>query len=397
MNTTIVTPDKNGFYGAFGGAFVPEILRKPLLDVQSNFDELIQSVAFINEWKQLLHDYVGRPTPLYYSPYLSEKHQAKIYLKREDLCHTGAHKINNTLGQVLLAKRMGKSRVIAETGAGQHGVATATACALLGLSCVVFMGAHDVERQASNVSKMKLLGAEIVTVDEGSQTLKDATNAALRAWMQDPVHCFYVLGSAVGPHPYPHLVTVFQSIISEEIKEQLYQLEGKENPDKVLACVGGGSNAAGAFYHFIHEKDVELIAVEAAGKGVDTPENAATFKNGRSGVFHGSLSLLLQSKDGQVQEAWSVSAGLDYPGMGPLHAHLLTSKRALSISVNDSEALEAGISLYRNTGVLAAIESAHAVAALEKIHFKKDELVVLNLSGRGDKDLNTYLQTIKSI
>ena len=397
MNTTIVTPDKNGFYGAFGGAFVPEILRKPLLDVQSNFDELIQSATFINEWKQLLRDYVGRPTPLYYSPYLSEKHQAKIYLKREDLCHTGAHKINNTLGQVLLAKKMGKSRVIAETGAGQHGVATATACALLGLPCVVFMGAHDVERQASNVSKMKLLGAEVVAVDEGSQTLKDATNAALRAWMQDPVHCFYVLGSAVGPHPYPHLVTVFQSVISEEIKEQLYQLEGKENPDKVLACVGGGSNAAGAFYHFVHEKDVELIAVEAAGKGVDTPENAATFKNGRPGVFHGSLSLLLQNKDGQVQEAWSVSAGLDYPGMGPLHAHLLTSKRALSMSVNDSEALEAGISLYRNTGILAAIESAHAVAALEKIHFKKDELVVLNLSGRGDKDLNTYLQNIKSI
>lgn len=393
MNTTC-KPDEFGFYGAFGGAFIPEILYKPLQDLSQCFEEAMRDETFVNEWKRLLKHYVGRPTPLYFSEMLSREFNAKIYLKREDLCHTGAHKINNTIGQVLLAKRMGKTRVIAETGAGQHGVATATACALLGLSCMVFMGAEDVKRQASNVSKMRLLGAEIVAVLEGSQTLKDATNAALRQWMQNPIDYFYVLGSAVGPHPYPHLVSTFQSIISEEIQEQLLKCEGKSNPNAVIACVGGGSNAAGTFFHFIPENNVRLIAAEAAGKGVDTSENAATFQNGKPGVFHGSLSLLLQNTDGQVQEAWSVSAGLDYPGIGPLHAHLLTTKRAEAIAITDDEALQAGLHLYRNTGILPAIESAHALAVLPKISFHPNDVVLVNLSGRGDKDLETYLKYI---
>lgn len=346
--------------------------------------------SFQDEFKALLRDYVGRPTPLYYAKRLSEQFGAKIYLKREDLCHTGAHKINNTIGQILLAKRLGKTRIIAETGAGQHGVATATVCALMGLQCIVYMGAVDIQRQAPNVARMKMLGAEVRAAVSGSKTLKDATNEAIRDWISNPEDTFYIIGSVVGPHPYPDMVARFQSVISEEIQQQLLEKESRQNPDYVIACVGGGSNAAGAFYHFLEEEKVKLIAVEAAGKGIYSGESAATSALGKMGIIHGSKTLLMQTQDGQITEPYSISAGLDYPGIGPLHAHLFQTRRAEFIAVTDKEAMQAGIALAQTEGIIPAIETAHAFAVLEQKKFRPEDIVVINLSGRGDKDLNTY-------
>jgi tryptophan synthase beta chain len=343
----------------------------------------------------LLRDYVGRPTPLYFAARLSEKYNAKIYLKREDLCHTGAHKVNNTIGQILLAKRLGKKRIIAETGAGQHGVATATVCALMGLECIVYMGEIDIKRQAPNVARMKMLGAEVRPALSGSRTLKDATNEAIRDWINNPVDTYYIIGSVVGPHPYPDMVARFQSVISKEIKSQLLEKEGKENPDYVIACVGGGSNAAGAYYHFLDEKDVTIIAVEAAGLGVHSGESAATSALGKIGVIHGSKTLLMQTPDGQITEPYSISAGLDYPGVGPMHAHLFASGRAQFISITDEQAMNWGLELSKLEGIIPAIESAHAFAVLDEMKFKPNDVVVINLSGRGDKDLNTYIDYFK--
>jgi len=383
--------DENGFYGQFGGAFVPEMLFPNVEELQNSYLKITQESAFQEEFKSLLQQYVGRPTPLYFAKRLSEKHNTKIYLKREDLCHTGAHKINNTIGQILLAKRLGKTRIIAETGAGQHGVATATVCALMGLQCIVFMGEIDMERQAPNVARMKMLGAEVRPAASGSKTLKDATNEAIRDWINNPEDTFYIIGSVVGPHPYPDMVARFQSIISEEIKKQLLVQEGTENPDYVIACVGGGSNAAGAFYHYLDNENVKLIAVEAAGKGVDSGESAATSILGKIGVIHGSKTLLMQTEDGQITEPYSISAGLDYPGVGPIHAHLHDVKRAEFIAITDDEAMQAGLQLSKTEGIIPAIESAHALSVLDKKKFEPNDIVVINLSGRGDKDLNTYI------
>jgi len=383
--------DKNGYYGKFGGAFIPEMLYPNVEELKSVYLEIIKSESFQKEFKKLLKDYVGRPTPLYFAQRLSEKYGTKIYLKREDLCHTGAHKINNTLGQIILAKKLEKKRIIAETGAGQHGVATATACALMGLECIVYMGEIDIARQAPNVARMKMLGATVIPAKSGSKTLKDATNEAIRDWINHPVDTHYIIGSVVGPHPYPDMVARFQSVISEEIKSQLIEKEGKENPDFVIACVGGGSNAAGAFYHFLDDEKVNLIAVEAAGKGIHSGETAATSVLGREGIIHGSKTLLMQTEDGQITEPYSISAGLDYPGVGPMHAHLCESGRAEFLSVTDDEAMQAGLMLTRMEGIIPAIESAHALAVLEKMKFQSHEIVVLNLSGRGDKDLETYI------
>ncbi|RUA28264.1 MAG: tryptophan synthase subunit beta [Bacteroidetes bacterium] len=383
--------DKKGYYGAYGGAFVPEMLYPNVEDLKKNYISIMQEDSFQKEFQQLLKDYVGRPSPLFYAQRLSEKYQAKIYLKREDLNHTGAHKINNTIGQILLAKRLGKSRIIAETGAGQHGVATATVCALMGMECVVFMGEVDIARQAPNVARMKMLGAEVIPATSGSKTLKDATNEAIRDWINNPEDTFYIIGSVVGPHPYPDMVARFQSVISEEMKKQLIEHEATENPDYIIACVGGGSNAAGAFFHYLDNKEVKLIAVEAAGKGIDSGESAATSRLGRDGVIHGSRTLLMQTDDGQIIEPYSISAGLDYPGVGPQHAHLFKSGRAVFLSATDHEAMQAGLELCQLEGIIPAIESAHALAALEKINFKKEDIVVVNLSGRGDKDLSTYI------
>ncbi|NMH26809.1 tryptophan synthase subunit beta [Flavobacterium silvaticum] len=380
-----------GFYGKFGGAYVPEMLHASVEELRRCYLDISQSDDFQTEFRQLLRDFAGRPTPLFRANSLSEKYQAEIYLKREDLCHTGAHKINNTIGQILLAKRLGKKRIIAETGAGQHGVATATVCALLQLKCVVYMGAIDVKRQAPNVARMKMLGAEVRTAESGSKTLKDATNEAIRDWIANPSDTYYLIGSVVGPHPYPDMVTRFQSVISEEIKKQLLEKTGSENPTAVIACVGGGSNAAGAFYEYLNEKEVRLVAVEAAGKGVDSGESAATTYLGKPGIIHGSMTLLMQDEFGQITEPHSISAGLDYPGIGPLHAHLFDSGRAEFLSVTDDESMKAGLDLCRLEGIIPAIESAHALAALEKLKFKKDDVVVVNLSGRGDKDLQTYI------
>lgn len=380
-----------GFYGDFGGAFIPEMLFPNVEELRQNYLNYMNEPEFQTEFQQLLKDYVGRPTPLYFAKRLSEKHNTKIYLKREDLCHTGAHKINNTIGQILLAKRLEKTRIIAETGAGQHGVATATVCALMGLECIVYMGEIDIRRQAPNVARMKMLGAEVRPATSGSKTLKDATNEAIRDWINNPTDTYYIIGSVVGPHPYPDMVARFQSVISEEIKQQLFEKEGRENPDYVIACVGGGSNAAGAFYHFLEEETVKLIAVEAAGKGIDSGESAATSVLGKIGIIHGSKTLLMQSEDGQITEPYSISAGLDYPGIGPLHSHLFESKRADFMSITDKEAMAAGLNLCKTEGIIPAIESAHALAALETRKFKKNDIVVINLSGRGDKDLNTYI------
>jgi len=389
-------PDENGYYGEFGGAFIPEMLYPNVEELQKNYLEIIESEDFQREYQDLLKNYVGRATPLYFAKNLSQKYNTKIYLKREDLNHTGAHKINNALGQVLLAKRLGKKRIIAETGAGQHGVATATACALLGVECIVYMGEIDIQRQAPNVARMKMLGAEVIPATSGSKTLKDAVNEALRDWINNSTTTHYVIGSVVGPHPFPDLVARFQSIISKEIKEQLYEHIGKENPDFVIACVGGGSNAAGAFYHFVNEENVKLIAAEAGGLGVDSGKSAATTFLGTLGVLHGSKSLVMQTKDGQVIEPHSISAGLDYPGIGPFHAHLFKEKRAEFFSINDDEALKSAFELTKSEGIIPALESAHALAVLDKKKFNENDIVVICLSGRGDKDMETYLREIKS-
>ena len=387
--------DKNGYYGEFGGAFIPEMLYPNVKELEDNYLNIMREPSFQKEFQDLLKEYVGRPTPLYFAKRLSEKYNTKIYLKREDLCHTGAHKINNTIGQILVAKKLGKTRVIAETGAGQHGVATATVCALMGIECVVYMGEIDIARQAPNVARMKMLGATVVPALSGSRTLKDATNEAIRDWINNPVNTHYIIGSVVGPHPYPDMVARFQSVISEEIKKQLQEKEHTENPDYVIACVGGGSNAAGAFYHYLDEENVNLIAVEAAGLGIHSGESAATSILGKEGVIHGSKTLLMQSEDGQITEPYSISAGLDYPGIGPLHAHLYKSKRAKFISITDAEAMKAGLELCELEGIIPAIESAHALAVFKMKKFKESDVVVLNLSGRGDKDLDTYVKYFK--
>ncbi|MBD1207052.1 MAG: tryptophan synthase subunit beta [Ignavibacteria bacterium] len=382
---------ESGYYGDFGGAFVPEMLYPNVEHLRSVYLDIIGESSFQAEFAALLRDYVGRPTPLYFAQRLSDFYKTRIYLKREDLNHTGAHKINNTLGQILLAKRLGKKRIIAETGAGQHGVATATVCALMGLECVVYMGAVDIERQKPNVERMKLLGASVVAAKSGSQTLKDATNEAMRDWITNPDNTHYIIGSVVGPHPYPDMVARFQSVISEEIMRQLEEKEGRTYPDYVLACVGGGSNAVGAFYHFLDDARVRLVALEAAGKGVDSGFSAATTALGKPGVLHGSRTFLMQTPDGQVVEPFSISAGLDYPGIGPIHAHLFSAGRAEFHAVTDDEAMQAGKFLARTEGIIPALETAHALAYLEKLGAKPDEIVVVNLSGRGDKDLQTYI------
>ena len=387
--------NEKGYYGEFGGAYIPEMLYPNVEELRQNYLKITAEQEFQAEFDALLKDYAGRPTPLYFAKRLSEKYNTKIYLKREDLCHTGAHKVNNTIGQILLAKRLGKTRIIAETGAGQHGVATATVCALMGLECIVYMGEIDIKRQAPNVARMKMLGAEVRAALSGSRTLKDATNEAIRDWINNPVDTYYIIGSVVGPHPYPDMVARFQSVISKEIKFQLLEKEGRENPDYVIACVGGGSNAAGAYYHFLDEKDVHIIAVEAAGLGVDSGESAATSALGKTGVIHGSKTLLMQSPDGQITEPYSISAGLDYPGVGPMHANLFATGRAQFISITDEQAMNWGLKLSQMEGLIPAIESAHAFAVLDEMKFKPEDIVVINLSGRGDKDLNTYIDYFK--
>lgn len=383
--------NQKGYYGNFGGAYVPEMLYPNVKELQDQYLTILDSEAFRSEFAKLLTDYVGRPSPLYHANRLSEKYEANIFLKREDLNHTGAHKINNTIGQILLAEKLGKKRIIAETGAGQHGVATATVCALKGLECVIYMGEIDIKRQAPNVARMKMMGAKVIAATSGSKTLKDATNEALRDWINNPVDTHYIIGSVVGPHPYPDLVARFQSVISAETKKQLQEKTGKSTPDIAMACVGGGSNAAGMFYHFLDEEDVRLIAVEAAGKGVHSGETAATTQLGREGVLHGSRSLLMQTDDGQVIEPYSISAGLDYPGIGPQHAWLFQSKRGEYVSVTDDEAMKAGLLLTKLEGIIPAIESAHALAYLEKLQMDGYPTIVICLSGRGDKDLENYM------
>ncbi|WP_420398967.1 tryptophan synthase subunit beta [Flagellimonas sp.] len=387
--------NEKGYYGEFGGAYIPEMLYPNTEELRQNYLEIMADPSFKEEFHQLLKDYVGRPTPLYLAERLSHKYNTKIYLKREDLNHTGAHKVNNTIGQILMAKKLGKNRIIAETGAGQHGVATATVCALMGIECVVYMGEVDIARQAPNVARMKMLGAEVRPALSGSRTLKDATNEAIRDWINNPVDTHYIIGSVVGPHPYPDMVARFQSVISEEIKTQLLEKEGTENPDYVVACVGGGSNAAGAYYHFLDTPEVGIIAVEAAGKGIHSGESAATSALGKVGIIHGSKTLLMQTPDGQITEPYSISAGLDYPGVGPLHAHLFKSGRGEFISITDDEAMTAGLTLCQLEGIIPAIESSHGLAILEQRKFKPDDIVVMNLSGRGDKDLQNYIDYFK--
>ena len=384
--------NEKGYFGDFGGAYIPEMLYPNVEELRTNYLKIIEDEDFQKEFHQLLKDYVGRPSPLYLAKRLSQRYNANIFLKREDLNHTGAHKINNTIGQILLAERLGKKRIIAETGAGQHGVATATVCALRGLECVVYMGEIDIQRQAPNVARMKMLGATVVPATSGSKTLKDATNEAMRDWINNPIDTHYIIGSVVGPHPYTDMVALFQSIISEETKKQLIEQTGNDQPDYVLACVGGGSNAMGMFYHFINDENVKLVAVEAAGKGVDSGHSAATTSLGKEGVLHGSRSILMQTEDGQVIEPYSVSAGLDYPGIGPQHAHLFKTLRGEYVSVTDDESLQAGLLLTQLEGIIPAIESAHALAYLEKMKFTGKENVVVCLSGRGDKDMDTYMK-----
>ncbi|MDP2043233.1 MAG: tryptophan synthase subunit beta [Algoriphagus sp.] len=388
----MIRVDEKGFYGKFGGAYIPEMLHPNIEELRENWESIIATPEYQAEFQMLLKDFVGRPTPLYFASRLSEEFGAKIYLKREDLCHTGAHKVNNTVGQIILAKKLGKKRIIAETGAGQHGVATATVCALMGMECTVYMGSLDIERQKPNVERMKILGAKVVPATSGSQTLKDATNEAMRQWINNPVDTHYIIGSVVGPHPYPEMVARFQSVISEEIKWQLMEKEGRENPDAVIACVGGGSNAAGAFYHYYNTPEVRLIAAEAAGLGVNSGKSAATTALGTPGILHGSKTILMQTEDGQVVEPHSISAGLDYPGIGPVHAHLFDVGRAEFVAVEDEDAMKAGILLSRTEGIIPAIETAHAIHALNMIEYRKDDVIVINLSGRGDKDLETYIK-----
>ncbi|MBR4268009.1 MAG: tryptophan synthase subunit beta [Bacteroidales bacterium] len=383
--------DENGYYGQFGGAYIPEILRKNVVELKENYLKIINDPDFQKTFQQLLHDYVGRPTALYYAGRMSEKYGAKIYLKREDLCHTGAHKLNNALGQILLARRLGKTRIVAETGAGQHGVATATVCALMNMECVVYMGETDVKRQFLNVQRMRMLGAKVVPVTSGNKTLKDGTNEAIRDWCCNPKNTHYIIGSAVGPDPYPDMVARFQSVISKEIKSQLLEQTGRDYPDHLLACIGGGSNAAGTFYHYVDNEDVKLYAAEAAGLGLDDPKkSAATIQLGREGILHGSRSLVMMDEDGQITEPYSISAGLDYPGVGPMHAFLAKVGRTTVLPITDDEAMTAALELTKMEGIIPAIESAHAVAMLPKLKFKKDDIVVVTISGRGDKDMNTY-------
>jgi len=380
-----------GFYGDFGGAYIPEMLYSNIDELNKNYLSIIEEDSFSKKFNYYLKKYVGRPTPLYYARRLSEKYNSKIYLKREDLCHTGAHKINNTIGQILLAKELNKKKIIAETGAGQHGVATATVCALMGMKCVIYMGEVDIKRQRPNVERMKILGAEIRPAISGSKTLKDATNEAMRHWINNPDDTHYIIGSVVGPHPYPDMVARFQSVISEEVLYQLDEVEDRNYPDYILACVGGGSNAAGIFYHYLDNKKVKLIGIEAGGMGIETKKSAATTTLGNKGILHGSKTLLMQDKNGQVTEPYSISAGLDYPGIGPLHAHLFDSKRGKYISVDDNDAMNAGLELSRLEGIIPAIETAHAFAVFDRLEIK-NRVVVVNLSGRGDKDLETYIK-----
>jgi tryptophan synthase beta chain len=389
--------DENGYYGEFGGAFVPEILHRCVEELRSKYLEIIESEDFKKEFDALLRDYVGRPSPLYLAKRLSQEYGCKIYLKREDLNHTGAHKINNTIGQILIAKRMGKKRIIAETGAGQHGVATATVCALMNMECVVYMGKTDVARQHVNVQKMEMLGAKVVAVTSGNMTLKDATNEAIRDWCCHPEDTYYIIGSTVGPHPYPDMVARLQSVISKEIKAQLLEKEGKDHPDYLIACVGGGSNAAGTIYHFVNDERVKIVLAEAGGHGVNSGESAATIQLGKLGIIHGSKTLVMQNEDGQIQEPYSISAGLDYPGIGPFHANLAKTGRATILAVDDDEALKAAYKLTRIEGIIPALESAHALGALDKINFKPDDVVVLTVSGRGDKDIVTYINNKNSL
>ncbi|MGZ3939206.1 MAG: tryptophan synthase subunit beta, partial [Flavisolibacter sp.] len=388
-------PDEQGYYGKFGGAYIPEMLYRNVEELRTRYLDIISEASFQKEYQNLLQDYVGRPTPLYLAQRLSKKYNSTIYLKREDLCHTGAHKVNNTVGQILLALRLGKKRIIAETGAGQHGVATATVCALKGIECIVYMGEKDIERQAPNVARMKMLGATVIPALSGSKTLKDATNEAIRDWINNPNDTHYIIGSVVGPHPYPDMVARFQSVISKEIKWQLKEKTGTELPSHVIACVGGGSNAAGAFYNFLDEEQVQLVAVEAAGEGVHSGKSAATTQLGREGILHGSRSLVMQTEDGQVVEPHSISAGLDYPGVGPLHAHLFDTGRAKFLSATDDEALKASFEIARLEGIIPALETGHAFAALDQLNLKESDVAVICLSGRGDKDLSTYMRVME--
>ena len=393
---TLRNPDEQGYYGKFGGAYIPEMLHRNVEELRTKYIDIMYESSFQEDFRRLLKDYVGRPTPLYFAERLSKKYGSRIFLKREDLCHTGAHKINNTIGQILLAERLGKKRIIAETGAGQHGVATATVCALKDIECIVYMGEKDIARQAPNVARMKMLGAKVVPATSGSKTLKDATNEAIRDWINNPVDTHYIIGSVVGPHPYPDMVARFQSVISEEIRRQLKEKTGSETPTRVIACVGGGSNAAGAFYYFIDEEVVELVAVEAAGMGIHSGFSAATTQLGKPGVLHGSKSIVMQTADGQVTEPHSISAGLDYPGIGPLHANLYASGRALFLSATDDEAVDASFALAKMEGIIPALESGHAFAALDKLALKESDTTVICLSGRGDKDLATYMNKMRS-
>lgn len=384
--------DANGFYGEFGGAYIPEILYKTVEDLKQAYLPIMESESFQKEFHRLLRDYVGRPSPLYFARRMSEKYGCRLYLKREDLNHTGAHKINNSLGQILIARRMGKTRIIAETGAGQHGVATATACALMNMPCTVYMGATDVQRQRPNVERMRMLGATVVPVHSGNKTLKDATNEAIRDWCCHPADTFYIIGSTVGPHPYPDMVARLQSVISAEIKKQLQEQVGRDYPDYLIACVGGGSNAAGTVYHYLDDERVKIVLAEAGGMGIDTDKTAASLQIGTTGILHGSRISLMQTEDGQIVEPYSISAGLDYPGTGPIHCHLYQTGRAQVMAVNDDEALQAAYELTQTEGIIPALESAHALGALPKMHFQPEDIVVLTVSGRGDKDMETYLK-----
>ncbi|MFN6374894.1 MAG: tryptophan synthase subunit beta [Chitinophagia bacterium] len=395
MINSYAIPDQQGYYGDFGGAYIPEMLFGNVQELKARYLEISNDPEFKKEFNQLLKDYVGRPTPLFYAQRLSKQFNSKIYLKREDLCHTGAHKINNTIGQILLAIRLGKRRIIAETGAGQHGVATATVCALKGMECIVYMGEKDIQRQAPNVARMRMLGAKVVPATSGSKTLKDATNEAIRDWINNPVDTHYIIGSVVGPHPYPDMVAKFQSVISEEMRMQLKDVEGSELPSRVIACVGGGSNAAGAFYHFLDEPTVEIVAVEAAGHGVNSGLSAATTQLGVPGILHGSKSIVMQTEDGQVVEPHSISAGLDYPGIGPMHANLFASKRGTFLSATDEEALKWAFEISKLEGIIPALETAHAFAVLDRLKMKDSDVNVICLSGRGDKDLATYMNAME--